>query len=318
MKEKASIIIINFNGLQYLKRTLASVLELNYPDCEIIVADNGSEDGSIEYVQQISEVRLVQSPVYGSKNYAANYAVNQAQGDYILFLDNDLVLTEKEILKNLVNRYEQLDKCACLSLAYVNEGEKKTKGYGCFVSFFYSWSKPVISIEEVRKRHLSLIGTPQGACFFIKKNIWKELNGYDTFLTFGGDDDDLGMKAWMRGYKNYLYSKSIQIHIGLAERTDTKKYSEKFGKKTFAHLYTIIKNFNVINMIVSLFLYIHFNFLKSIKQSVVRLSASPLLNYIKGCFWFFKSLNVAWKKRKEIQSWRLSKKDIFLRIRPED
>ncbi len=234
-----------------------------------------------------------------------------------MLLDNDIIITEDEILTNLLKEYKSMENCGCLSLAYVNENEDRSKGYGCFVSRYYSWEKPKKSISEIEKLDKSIIGTPQGAGIFIKRDIWDELGGFDDIIPFGGDDDDLGMKSWMMGYKNYLYSNSLQIHIGLNERTNTKKYSYKFGMKIFAHLHTITKNFKFFNALVTITLYVLVFFLKSIKQSLFRFSFRPVKSFFYGVYLYLKNIKQSLKKRKEIQKKREVKKDIFFKIRPE-
>lgn len=248
---KISIVIINFNGLKYLKETLKEVQSLDYPLYEVIVVDNGSTDGSIEFLKTNKKIRLIQSPRIGEKNYACNFGISHANGDFILLLDNDLLIQDRMLLKNLLSEYICLELCGSISLAFMERGSDLTKGYGCYTSYYYSWEKPEISCEKLIKMNGSFVGSPNGAGIFIEKKLWDSIGGYDDHLSFGGDDDDLGMRLWMMGYKNYLYSKSIQLHIGQGERTDTDKYSHKLEKKVYAHLYTIVKNFKVTNALVT-------------------------------------------------------------------
>ncbi len=96
-----SVIILNFNGKSYLERTIPPILELRYPRYEIVVVDNGSEDGSLEYIQALERIRLLRSPRYREKNYACNYAIRESRGDYILLLDCDIILVDMELLSKL-------------------------------------------------------------------------------------------------------------------------------------------------------------------------------------------------------------------------
>ena len=59
---------------------------------------------------------------------------------------------------------------------------------------------------------------------FFRKNVWSNIGGYDDYLFFGGDDRDIGLKSYLFGFRNYLYSKSLNIHIGKSEREDNNKY----------------------------------------------------------------------------------------------
>ena len=163
----------------------------------------------------------------------------------------------------------------------------------------------------------SCIGFPHGLALFVKKTVWQKLDGYDENLIFGGDDNDLGIKSWLLGYKNYLYSQSSQIHLGEAERRDNNKYAIKFKEIFYAHLYTIVKNFTFINLWPALIGQIVFMFFKSIKQSIFRFYFGPFFAFGQGLILFFKKIPIACQKRKEIQIKRKEKRDVFLKIKPQ-
>jgi len=311
-----SVVILNYNGLKYLKRTIQPILELDYPNYEIIIVDNGSIDGSIEFIKGFNEIKLIESPVLREKNFACNFAVEKAKGEYILLCDNDLFITNKKIISDLLNDYNILEETGSLTVAFVNKGENTTKGYGNFLGFYLGKEIIYLDVATVKKLNHVKIGYPSGIGIFISKRKWNEVGGYDSHLKFGGDDSDLGMKLWLMGYNNYLYSKTVQIHIGMGERVDNKKYSLKWKEVFYAHLYTITKNYSFFNMLLTLFCYTLFAFLKSIKQSVQRLHIGPFLAFFQGYYLFLKNLHVAIKKRNIIQSKRVIKDDVFLKIKP--
>jgi len=311
-----SIIVLNYNGLKYLKETLPAIETINYPSFEIIVVDNGSSDGSVEFLKKNIKIKFIQSPKISEKNYACNLGVSYASGEFILLMDNDLLITDRCLLSELVSEWKSLETCGSISLAFSDRGSELTKGYGCYTSYYYSWEKPEINNTQLLNMHRSYVGSPNGAGIFIKKELWDEIGGYDDHLSFGGDDDDLGMRLWMSGYKNYLYAKSIQIHIGQEERTNIDKYSKKLEKKVYAHLYTTIKNFNFLNALLTIAGYSLFSFAKSVKQSFDRRNIQPFLSTLKGYYLFLKNLKFALNKRKKIKKMRKIKKDIIFNIRP--
>ncbi|OHA46809.1 MAG: hypothetical protein A2541_01350 [Candidatus Taylorbacteria bacterium RIFOXYD2_FULL_36_9] len=315
---KISIIMLNYNGLKYLEKTLSPLLVLDYPDYEFIVVDNGSTDGSLEYIKKETQVILLQSPKMRAKNFACNYAVNMAQGEFILLLDNDCLITEKGILTSLLNCYNLNQDCGLLGLAFYNLGENFSFGYGGFFSrWLYLANNKKIKNDLLAKFDGQFIGFPHGLALFVKKTVWQKLDGYDENLIFGGDDNDLGIKSWLLGYKNYLYSQSSQIHLGEAERRDNNKYAIKFKEIFYAHLYTIVKNFTFINLWPALIGQIVFMFFKSIKQSIFRFYFGPFFAFGQGLILFFKKIPIACQKRKEIQIKRKEKRDVFLKIKPQ-
>ncbi len=311
-----SIVMVSYNGKQYLERSIPPLLDLEYPKYEILLVDNGSTDGTNEFIKKFSKVKYIISPVERSKNFAANYGVSKAKGEFILCMDNDLIITNNNILKELIDFYYTLDKPGAISVAYYNENETTTKGYGCFVSYYFSWEKPALPLNKIKYYNKMVIGTPNGGCFLIKRFHWELVGGYDAHLNFGGDDDDLGIKLWMMGYKNYLYANTMIIHIGMPERIDTEKWSYKFGQKVYAHMYTITKNFTLKNVIITYIGYSLFVLLKSVKNAICRKSLKPITQSIRGYIEFSKNIDVAVAKRKDIQARRIVMDDIVYKIRP--
>ncbi len=313
---KISVVMLNYNGLKYLKKTIPLILEFNYSNYEFIVVDNGSTDGSLEFIKSHRGIKLVQSPKLREKNFACNYAIEKAEGEYILLLDNDCEISEKKILHKLLDSYKFLDNAGVLSLAYFNAGEDFSKGYGGFVNriSYITMNRP-LKLSAIKELNNIEIAFPNGLALFIQKSIWKKVGGYDDYLAFGGDDNDLGIKLSIFGYKNYLYAETLQKHIGMEERQDNLKYSLKFKEMFYAHLYTIVKNFTFFNMVITLFSHTVFIFLKSIKQSFQRKNIFLFISFLKGFYFFLKSLPIAMKKRKKIQSSRIVKRDIFFEIK---
>ncbi|MBT4251271.1 glycosyltransferase [bacterium] len=308
--------MLNYNGLQYLKRTIKPLLNLDYPNCEFIVVDNGSADHSLAFIKKFKKIKLVNSPKKREKNFACNYGIEKSKGEYILLCDNDLLIRDSYLINDLIEYSNKLDSCGSISAAFFNEGEISTKGYGGFLGYYFTRETKRVKRDKLVKFDKQLIGYPSGIGIFLKRSTWDMTGGFDDSLKFGGDDNDLGIKLWLLGYKNYLYSKTSQMHIGMAERRDNKKYSLKWKEMFYAHLYTIFKNYRLKNLIPTFFLYSVFGFVKSIKQSLLRLNIGPLLAFFRGYYLFLKNLPHAIKKRKEMQSKRVVKDDIFLKIKP--
>ena len=314
---KISIVMVNYNGLKYLKETICPILELDYPDFEFIIVDNGSMDGSLEFIREIKKIKLIRSPKIREKNFACNYAISEASGDYILLLDNDCLICEKGILKSLLNTYYSNKNVGLIGLAFHNIGSKVSDYYGGYFSkITYIRNNKGLDNSLLKMFNNQQIGFPHGFAIFIKKTVWEDLGGYDNNLIFGGDDNDLGVKSWIFGYRNYIYSNSLQLHLGLGERQDNKKYNLKFKEMFYAHLYTIVKNFTFFNMIITVIGHSVFMFVKAIKQSIFRFNIGPFWAFFQGYSLFLKNFSIAIEKRKEIQLKRVIKEDIFMNIKP--
>ena len=87
-----SIIVVNYNGKDVLPKCLDALSKLDYPNCEIIIVDNGSTDGSAEYAEAFSS-RFSQHVLHFPRNrglaVARNAGVKLGKGSYYAFIDND-------------------------------------------------------------------------------------------------------------------------------------------------------------------------------------------------------------------------------------
>lgn len=107
MRTKVSVIIPCFNSILFLPETIQSVLNQTYSTIEIIVIDDGSSDGSLEYLQALDIPNLIVKPNIGKGACAArNYGFELSTGDYIQYLDADDILHPSKI-KNQLQLFEQ-------------------------------------------------------------------------------------------------------------------------------------------------------------------------------------------------------------------
>jgi glycosyltransferase involved in cell wall biosynthesis len=86
-----SVVIPTYNSLNYLKRSLSSVMSQRFEDFEVIIIDNNSIDGTAEYLESITDERVIKLYVdnYGVIGYSRNIGIKEAKGDWIAFLDSD-------------------------------------------------------------------------------------------------------------------------------------------------------------------------------------------------------------------------------------
>ncbi|MBS1736015.1 MAG: glycosyltransferase [Bacteroidetes bacterium] len=98
-----SIITINFNNLQGLQKTMQSVFEQTYTDFEYIVIDGGSTDGSKEWIEtHRNKLAYCISEKDNGIYHAMNKGIQQAGGEYLLFLNSGDYLLDNKVLENLV------------------------------------------------------------------------------------------------------------------------------------------------------------------------------------------------------------------------
>lgn len=310
-----SIIVSNFNGLGYLKRTLPSLLSLNYKNYEVIVVDNMSADLSMEYVQGLENVKFISSGVVGGKNFGLNKGIENAKGEFLLFLDCDVKVDDSNLLVSLVQRYYLLDSVGLISLALINEGEDNVYFYGSYLSkISFIKKNPRIKVEDLNIIDSKKVVGVQGASFFGKKSIFDEIGYFDTTFSYGGEDVDVGIRSISKGYSNYIYTEILLTHIGMNERSDNKKFISKLSNGTAGLYSTMIKNYSITNLLVCMFIFIVYEFLRNAKDSILR-------KEVKIIYIYFKTLILLFEKRKKLiitrkinQKSRIIKRDVFFKL----
>jgi len=211
-EKKITIAILNYNGLRYLKKTIPILLFLNYSNYKIVIVDNNSTDGSVDFIKSLSneKIVLVENDYNFGYSKGKNICVANSMGEYILLLDNDIFIPEHNILNDLLKKYSLLENPAFLSIVLLDNGSIVSKYYGIYYSFcgvnVHKKTKKIIDIISSKNTKNILTGSFNGGAVFFKKNIWNELGGYDELQPFMLDDFDIGIRAYIFGYNNYLFN----------------------------------------------------------------------------------------------------------------
>ena len=117
---KYSIIIPNYNSLKWIKRCLDSILQQTYTNFELIIVDDMSEDGSLDIIKQHKDerIKLIENKVKKYNGGSRNVGIDNATGDYILFLDDDDYIVDRTVLYNLT-RFIEKNNVDLIRLNYI-------------------------------------------------------------------------------------------------------------------------------------------------------------------------------------------------------
>lgn len=311
-----SITILNHNGLSYLKRTIDSILKIDYPNYEIIVVDNGSTDNSVEYIESLGSVRLVRNNINLGFSQGKNIAISQARGEYILSIDNDILIADHQILKKLLKIYS--DKVAFIQVPLIDVDSKTTSYYGIYFSLYgLNWHKKHVEIDKILsypKETIEIAG-PTGAFMFFKKKVWDDIGGFDQSQLFHLDDVDIGPRSYLLGYKNFLYTKSFVYNLGGRRSRDEKNYVKRYRFIFSGHARSMIKNYNKKNLFVRFPIFILFQKLKTIKYALKYRDINIVYAFLASIFTFVGKLGETLRERYLIQSRRVVHDDIYLELK---
>ena len=321
MKSKpfVSVIMLNYNGLKYLKKTIPPILDLQYPNYEFIVVDNGSIDGSIKFIKKFKKVRLIENRKNLGLSKGKNEGVRIANGEYILLLDNDVLIRSNNILKRLVKFYEKNKKIAFVNVPLLDREDitiKKTKQYGSYYGIFGIKENSYIDYDSIKNFSDSFeTAVSFGGNLFIKKFIWNELGGLDESQPFNLDDDDISIRAGIFGYTNFTYTQDYFIHLGKENKINNSFYRWKYKYYFSGKAKAIIKNFQVTTIIPIFLLFFFKTILKTIKETLLRLDPKLFSSLFYSLVIFTRDLPSTLKKRKIIQINRKKKDCSIIRIK---
>lgn len=307
------MLVLNYNGVRFLDDCFRSLEKLDYPDYEVVLIDNASSDGSVEYVRHnFPWVRLVAYKHNYGFCEGYNQSIQYAEGEYLAFLNNDTVVDPNWLTELVTAAYEhQADICGSKILLYdepqlINHiGAKITPiGSGYDLGFGMKDSKTNSSQKPV------FIAAACGAAMLIKKETFLKLGGFDPDYFAYSEDLDLCWRAWLQGYRVMHIPSSVIYHRFGGSWGSRHASSRIFlGQKN--RLANIIKNFEFINVVKGLAISLVYDMVR-IALFLVTRELKNILALARGTFCFIKQLPKTLRKRKSIQrSRQVSDKKLY-------
>ena len=199
-KPLVSIIILNYNGKNWLKRCLDSLFSQTLiNNIEIIIADNASSDGSdtlsVELIAPWPErARFVQNGANLGFCEGNNRGADFAKGDYLFFLNNDTWL-ETDCMERLLAAVIKLnaDSGTPMVCNYEDNSFQSLGAKGFDIFGFMSTVPSKVSAGQI-------FAAP-GCSLLIRTHVFKRLGGFDSELFMYGDEVDLAWRLALAGYK---------------------------------------------------------------------------------------------------------------------
>lgn len=249
MKLILSLIIVNYNTRELILDCLRSIEEFLLKEgIEVIVVDNGSSDGSLEAIRANFEwAKVIANRENEGFGKANNRGAKQASGDFLLFLNSDTLLTD-ERLAEIVD-FMRVNTKVGVAEPRLMLADRKTEQlgvYGLEPSLFRlvtRQSKPKLRWQGERDKKYALVDWVTGAAMFIRKEVFREIGGFDSRFFMYFEDVDLCRQVREKGYKVAFCPISTIVHFGGQSLEDGRKktvyyqsqeiYFEKYGKKVW-------------------------------------------------------------------------------------
>ena len=214
-RHAASVVIPNWNGRDLLEQYLPSVIAAmgGNPENEIIVVENGSTDGSAEFLAaHFPGVRILALPRNLGFGGGSNAGFRAAKNDVVILLNSDMRVAE-DFLAPLLAGFSDESVFAVSCQIFLSDPDKRREETGLTQGWWHDGGLKVSHREDdaVTDLYPCFYGGG-GSCAFDKRKFL-ELGGFDELLApFYLEDTDLGYMAWKRGWKVLYQPQSLVYH----------------------------------------------------------------------------------------------------------
>ncbi|GAA4025201.1 glycosyltransferase family 2 protein [Flavobacterium cheonhonense] len=300
--KKIAVVILNWNGAKLLEQFLPSVVAYS-EEATIYVADNASTDTSIEIIQsKFPQITIIKNE--GNYGFAKGYnvALQQVEEDYYALVNSDIEVTENWLAPIL----SVFDNEANVGIIQPKILDYKNKAYfeyagaaGGYIDQFgypYCRGRMFDTLEKDQGQYNDDVDIfwASGACLFIRKDIYRKLNGFDDDFFAHQEEIDLCWRAFNLGYTARYTSKSVVYHVGGAT------LNEGNPRKTFLNfrnsLLMLTKNLPERKLFIILFLRLCLDGLAGI-QFILKGKFKHCWAIVKAHFAFYGLINKNLKKR---------------------
>lgn len=233
--KKIAVVILNWNGAKLLEQFLPSIIMYSN-EAVLYVVDNASTDNSIDIIRsQFPSIKIIQNT--GNFGFAQGYnqALQQVEEEYYALVNSDVEVTQNW-LTPILSIFENEPKIGIIQPKILDFKNKDYFEYaGAAGGFIDKYGYPYCRgriFETIEKDNQQYdddceIFWASGACFFIRKEIYRNLNGFDNDFFAHQEEIDLCWRAFNSGYKAKYTSKSLVYHVGGATLNQSNP------KKTF-------------------------------------------------------------------------------------
>lgn len=259
---KISVVIVNYNVKYYVGQCIDSVRRaLRGIDSEIIVVDNHSRDGSVDYLSKIEGVRIIESGHNLGFSKANNIAIRQSTAEYVLMLNPDTIVAE-DAIRMIIDFADSHPQAGGIGVRMHNDwgttARESRRGLPSPMTSFYK----IIGLSKRLPQHRkygryymgwlpwdspSRIEVVSGACFLVRRKALDKVGLMDEDYFMYGEDIDLSYRLLKGGWENWFVPADIIHYKGESTQKTSFNYVHVFYnamlifmRKHYSHLSRLI------------------------------------------------------------------------------
>ena len=311
---KVAIVILNWNGKKILEQFLPSVVEFS-EEATIYVADNASTDKSIPYLKEkFNKVTIIQNKTNGGYAKGYNDALKNVTEDLLVLLNNDVEVTQNW-LQPIINEFKRDDSLIAAQPKILDFNNKRYFEYagagGGFIDqlgYPYCRGRIFNTIEKDKGQYndINKIFWASGACFIVRSNEFKELNGFDENFFAHQEEIDLCWRIQQNGGIIKYIGNSTVYHFGGATLSNINPTKTFYNFRN--SLLMLVKNIKSSKVWIILFIRLLMDGIAGL-HFLIQGKWKHTLAIIKAHFSFYSLLpryiNKEYKIRKEIKYYHI-------------
>ncbi|MGZ3836376.1 MAG: glycosyltransferase family 2 protein, partial [Mucilaginibacter sp.] len=220
---KVAVVILNWNGIKHLREFLPSVLASTWANLDVIVGDNGSTDGSVDFLRQnFPSVLIIQLDQNYGFTGGYNRVLEKVEADYYILLNSDVEVPVGWI--EPVIALMESDPLIAAAAPKIKSFSQKDHfehagAAGGFIDVFgypFCRGRMFYEIEEDRGQYEQSdeVFWATGAAMFVKSECWKLAGGFDDHFFAHMEEIDLCWRLKNAGYKVMYCAQSEVYHVG--------------------------------------------------------------------------------------------------------
>ena len=244
MDKRTAIILLNWNSYEHTANCIASLQQVTPANFDVIVVDNGSEDGSGTLLKQnFAHIKYIQAPTNlgfaGGNNKGFEYAIAHGY-EYSLMLNND-TFVEPNFLELLTNYMDVHANVGAIQpkIFFNNNRQKIWNGGSYFLSWLgWTYSKNYMRTAGPAQNNFAEVDWITGCALLVRTSIVQQIGALNDHFFIYYEDVDFSFRIRQAGYKLIFHPQSVIYHIaGMANKAKVK------GKEGYANPYVHYLNF---------------------------------------------------------------------------
>jgi len=220
---KAAVAILNWNGKTFLEKYLPDILQYSVAEIPIFVIDNGSDDGSVEFVKSnFNAVKIIELDTNSGYAGGYNQGLKQINAEYFVLLNSDIEVTPDWLLPVIEFMDNSPTIAACApKLKSVHSKEKfeyagAAGGYIDLFGYPFCRGRIISEVETDTGQYNDMVEIfwATGACMFVRRSVFWQAGGFDASFFAHMEEIDLCWRMKNLGYQIAYYPDVTVYHVG--------------------------------------------------------------------------------------------------------